>query len=820
LELTGRLELPMDTFLQDLRYAVRRLVSSPLITIAAVAIVGVGIAANTFVFSAVNAFLIRPLPFEDAGRLVNVYQDSDEGQPDSSSFPAYRAIAERQEVFSSAAAVFYFNVNAESDLGVRQSLVEIATSSYLPVLGLRPLIGRWFSPEEDSKGSPSAVVSYHAWRTRFGADPQVIGRTVRLGGSSATIVGVGPQDYNGSLNGIAVDFWLPLSSLGPVMGSYASGTLERPQDHWFQIRARVREGITVAQAQAAMDGVSTELATRFAGLDQRRHISVIPTRQVHIHPSLDGALVPAAALLLGFVGLVLALVCSNLAILLLLRGAGQHRDVSIRLAMGATRGRIVRQYLTESVVLSLAGGLAGALAAQWLLGAVSTIDVPVANGLLDASIDYRVLAFATTLSLLTGLAFGMAPALRAIGTDVTGVLNGLAGARRRVAFKYALVGVQVALSMVLLVAAGLVVRSVMRTEQVDVGFNRARLALVSTSAAQAGYQPNQGRRVLQDVEARIAVLPGVQSVVRASVPPLGRRPTNTLVIPQYVSPTGTNTAEVPGAFVSPNYFSALQIPIEYGRAFRPEDNVNAPAVAIVSEAMARRYWGRSNVVGERYRHDGAPDSWVEIVGVARDVKVSTLTETASSMYYRSLEQQGSPNVSFLVRTAGDPKRLATTLGRVIHEVDSRLPILQQSTIEEYLARQLLVPRLGANILSGFSLVALGLAALGLYAVVAFAVGERARDVGIRMALGARAQHVIWTTIRGVMLTVVIGLVTGLMLAAGAAQAMRSILFRVSPTDGVTLAVVTALLASVAVLAAVIPARRAAHVDPLVVLRYQ
>jgi hypothetical protein len=312
----------------------------------------------------------------------------------------------------------------------------------------------------------------------------------------------------------------------------------------------------------------------------------------------------------------------------------------------------------------------------------------------------------------------------------------------------------------------------------------------------------------------------VQSIVRASVPPLGRRPTNTLVIPQYVSPTGTNTVDVPGAFVSANYFSALQIPILYGRAFRPEDDRNAPAVAIVSEGMARRYWGRSNVAGERYRYDGAPDSWVEIVGVARDVKVSTLTESASSMYYRSLEQQGSPNVAFLVRTTGDPKTLAATLGKVVHEVDSRLPVLQQSTIEEYLAQQLVIPRLGAGILAGFSLVALGLAALGLYAVVAFAVGERARDVGIRMALGARAPHVIWTTIRGVMLTVGIGLVAGLMLAAGAAQGMRSILYNVSPTDGATLAIVTALLAIVAVLAAVIPARRAARVNPLVVLRYQ
>jgi predicted permease len=812
----------MDLLVQDVRYALRRLAASPLFTVMAVLIIGVGIAANTAVFSAVNAFILRPLPFQNADRVAYVYQDSDEGQPQSSSFPAYRAIAARTDVFSGAAAIFYTTVAAETDLGVRQSLVEFASSSYFPVLGLRAANGRWFGQDEDSAGGRVvAVVTDHAWRTRFGSDPGIVGRTLRLGGSPVTIVGVGPQTYNGSVNGLAVDFWLSLSALGPVAGPFAATTIERPQDHWFLIYARLREGVTVPQAQAAMTAVSADLATRFAGQDQTRRISVLPANDVRIHPSLDRSLLPAAVLLMGIVGLVLTLVCGNLAILLLLRGAAQRRDVSIRIAMGAARGRIVRQFLTESLVLSFTGGVVGCLATAWLLGLASGVDVPVASGLVDFSIDYRVLAFAMGLSLVTGVAFGLAPALRAVKTDVTTVLGGVGAARRHVRMKYAMVSVQVALSLVLLTGTGLFIRSMVQMERADIGFPRERLAIVTTSATQAGYQPPTNRRVYTDLEARIAALPGVRSVVRMAQPPVGgRRPTNTLVITEYLSSVGTNIAEVPSAAVSVNYFEALGVPILHGRGFRPQDDRSAPPVAIVSQAMARRFWGTANVVGRRYRHDGAPDSWVEIVGVAADVKVSSLTETPQPMFYRPWEQQGSPAVSFIVQTTGDPRDIVASLGRVVHELDPALPILQASTVDQYLSQQLLLPRIGTGILTGFSITALILAALGLYAVVAFAVGERAREVGIRMALGARGAHVVWMMLRGVMITVGAGLAGGLVLALGAAQGLTAVLYNVSPTDPVTLVVVTAVLALVAAVAACIPARRATRVNPLVVLRYQ
>jgi len=811
----------MDLVLQDVRYAVRRLAASPLFSLMAILIVGVGIAANTTVFSAVNAVLLRPLPFANADRVVHIYQHSDEGQPASSSFPAYRAIAERHDVFADAAAVLGTTVTAQTDSGVRQSLVEFASASYFPVLGLSTARGRWFSPEEDVAGAPAtAVVSDHVWRTRFGADPNIVGRTLRLGGGQITIVGVGPRTYNGMTQGTAVDFWLPLAALGPVAGSFAARTLERPQDHNFMMRARLRDGVSLAQAQSAMDVVSNELGSTFAGLDQKRRISVIAASSVRIHPVLDSTLVPAAVLLMTIVGLVLVLVCSNLAILLLLRSATQQRAVSIRMAMGAGRGQIVRQFLTESLVLALSGGVVGALAARWLLQFLSRTDLPVQYGLLDMSIDNRVLAFVTALSVITGVAFGLAPALRAMRTDMSGAIGGFAAAKRRVGLKYGMVGFQVALSLVLLAGTGLIVRSMMQMERVDIGFNRDRLTLVTTNGFQAGYQLPKARQVYRDIRDRVAALPGVQAVVTTNRPPFGRGPTNTLVIEQYVSPTGTNTTDVVGAAVSPDYFSELGIPLLHGRSFRPEDDGDARPVAIVNEAMARRYWGTSDVVGRRYGHDGVPDSWVEIVGVARDVKVTSLTEPPRPQFYRPLDQQSVFVVSFIVRSTGEQAATPGTLSRVVREVDANLPILQASTMDEYLTQQLLIPRIGTSILAGFSLTALVLAALGLYAVVACAVGERAREVGIRMALGARGSHVVWMTIRGVMLTVAAGLAAGLMLSLGAAQGLTGVLYNVSPTDPLTLVVVTIVLALVALAAALVPARRATRVNPLVVLRYQ
>jgi predicted permease len=816
----------MDLFIQDVRYGLRRLAASPLFTLTAILIVGLGIAANTAVFSLVNAFLLRPLPFEDADRLVYVYQHSDEGEPVSSSFPAYRAIAARADVFSSAAALFFTSVSAESDLGVRPSLVEFATSSYFPVLGLRPSQGRWIAPEEDAPGAGAvAVVTHRAWRSRFGSDPGIVGRAIRLGGSSVTIVGIGPESYNGFASGVVVDFWLSLSALGPVQGAFAAGTLERPQDHWYLIRARLREGVTIAQARAAMDNLSGELAEKFAGLDQRRRIEVLPARSVRIHPGLDRALVPIATLLMGVVGLVLALVCANLAIMLLLRGANRLREVSIRLALGAARMRIVRQFLTESLVLSLAGGVVGCFAAVWLLDVISTTDLPgatgiLANGQINLSVDLRVLAFATALSIVTGIAFGVLPAIRAIKTEAVTVMGSAAVSRRHVATRYAMVSLQVALSIVLLTATGLFIRSTLRMSQADLGFNSDRLAMVTTSAAQAGYQPTEWPRVYRELEARLAAIPGVQSVVVTSRVPLARGGSNTLVIEGYVSPAGTNAAEVPGVVVSPAYFESLEIRVLEGRAMTPRDDRSAPRVAVVNEAMARRFWGTTDVVGRRYRHDGQPDSWVEIVGVVGNAKLANVTEDPQPQVYRSWDQMPWPTASFLVRTAGNPADAVGTVAAAVRGLDSRLPVMQLVTMDEHIDQQLLLPRMGAGVLTGFSFTALILAALGLYAVVAFAVGERTKEIGIRIALGARGSSVVWTVVRGVMLTVAAGLAAGLLAALGIAQALSAVLFEVSPTDPAALIAGTAVLTFVAVLAACVPAMRALRVNPATVLRYQ
>ena len=356
--------------------------------------------------------------------------------------------------------------------------------------------------------------------------------------------------------------------------------------------------------------------------------------------------------------------------------------------------------------------------------------------------------------------------------------------------------------------------------KVDLGFNSAALALVTTNAAQAGYQASDSRLVYSELESRLTALPGVQSVVRTSRPPLGRGPTNTLVIEGYISPTGTNTAEVPSAVVTPGFFEDLGVRMLHGRTFRPQDDNSAPRVAVVNEAMAQRYWGTADVVGRRFGYDGAPDSWVEIVGVVANIKVESLTENPRPQLYRPWDQTGFPIASFIVRTSGNPSDLTATIGRVVRGYDSKLPIMQLVTVNDSVDQQLLVPRLAASVLAGFSLTAVVLAALGLYAVVAFAVRERTKEVGIRLALGARGTLVVWAMVRGIMLTVGIGLAAGLLVTLGSARALSNVLFNVSATDPATVLVMTAVLTLVAAVAAWIPALRATRVDPAVVLRYQ
>ncbi len=816
----------IDMIVQDLKYALRALRKTPIFTVTAVMIIALGIGANTAIFSAVNAVLFRPQPFENPEELVEIYQDSDEGDPNSTSYPAYCDIAAHNDLFSSVAATFDFPVSLQGDDGLRPALVEYATASYLPMLGLVPSAGRWFDPAEDEVGAGAfAVVGHRAWVTRFGQDPNIIGRAVRVNGAPVTIVGIGPRDYNGMISGVAVDFWLSISSMQPVEGAFSAGTLERRQDHWFQVRARLEAGVTPAEAQTAMTALAARLAEEFPNLNAGRDITVYSSADVRVHPAVDASVIPAAAGLMAIVGLVLVIACSNLAILLLVRGASRARDMSIRLAIGANRTQLTRQFLSESVLLSAAGGVLGYLVAGWALDLAMTYQLPGGvPAVLDIGLDGRVLAFTVVLSLGTGFAFGLAPALRASRADVMSALRDegetLSLGRRWFGLKNALVVFQVAVSVLFLVGAGLFIRSLTKAERIAPGFSVDDVAFMEIDATQAGYGFEESQALYRDLFDRIRSTPGVRNATMASAPPIGGRGSSTMIVEGYVSPEGTGALELPFAFVGPEYFDTLEIPIVRGRAFTAEDREGGPPVMIVNETFAERYWGSTDVIGRRIRHQAAEDSWMEVVGVAGDTKVREVVEPTRSIFYKPFDQSPSASVSFIARSEGDVATIVPGLKSALDSLDSGVPILRTRTMSEHIGESLAISRISAAFLSAFSLLALGLAGLGLYAVVSFGVAERSTEVGIRMALGARSAAVVWMIVREVMTIVAVGLVLGLVLGVAAMSGMTTLLYGVSALDPITLAGVAGLLALVAGVAVYIPAQRTVAGDPLTALRHE
>jgi predicted permease len=655
---------------------------------------------------------------------------------------------------------------------------------------------------------------------------------VRLSGGAVTIIGVGPEGYRGEVPGLDTDFWLSISASGPVGGDYYWNTLERRQDHWFSVIARLQSGVTAEQAQAAMDILANRLATEYPQLNEGRDITVFPSAKVRVHPEQDAFLFPTAAALMSVVGLVLLIACSNLANLLLARASARGREVAVRQAMGATRGRLVRHLLTESVVLAVVGGVVGLIFAIWAGRALAvfqpSLPIPLS---LEVSFHWRVLVFALGLSVLTGLVFGLAPALMASRPNLVPSLKdsvdsvsftGRQKHFRWFGLKNLLVTIQVAVSFVLLVGAGLLIRSLVNAETVDLGFRNEGLAILQADAAEGGYKGEDSLRLFQSFHERVSGLPGVEQVAmttRLPVSPKGG--SSTLEIEGYEPPTGTGHVEVNFAYVDSDYFDTLRIPLRHGRTFTSTDRIDTERVTVVNEAFARNFWGASDAVGRRYRHQGYPDSWVRIVGVVGDAKVQTPDESPTPIFFRPLSQSSGYSRLFVVaRTASDPAVTVGMMRQELRTIDSDVPVYQAGTMDDHVSAALALPRTAAGTLGLFGGLALLLAAMGLYAVVAFAVSRRTTEIGIRMALGASGSRVVATIAKDTLVVVGAGVVLGLVLSFMAAPVLESLLFNVPTTDLVTLAIVALFMALVAGFAAYLPARRAAHTDPMRALRFE
>jgi putative ABC transport system permease protein len=829
LQPSGEFGAAVDALARDTRHAVRRLARDWRFTIASIAILGLGIAANTAIFSLVNAALFRQQAVADPDRLVDIYQNGvNPGGVDANSYPAYLDMAAYTDVFASATAVLVpRGVRYQHENALRPAVAEHTTATYLSVLGLRPSLGRWFSAAEDARGAAVvAVLGHQAWTRKFHADPSVVGRTIRIEGLPVTIVGVGPAGHNGTINtGIVTDFWLPISSL-PALGAPPRVLDRRPDEAAFLVKARLRDGVTVAQAQAAMSILGGRLAAEYPKEDPGKGIAVFASSAVRIHPQLDGVLAPFASVVLGVVALVLAIACSNLATLLLVRGAARAKEVSVRLALGATRGQIVGHLLTESLLLSATAGVAGCILAWWAIRSLGALELPI---VVDLSLDYRVLSFAVAISLVTGVACGLAPALEATRIDLVSTLHDAGGARsanhRWLTLKNTLVVFQVAVSVLLLGATSIFLQMLSASRAQRVGFAIDDVAMLETDARYAGYAAADGANIYEALRRRVAAIPGVQSAVLTRGLPM--QVTGTPVV---VEGAAAAAAVVAGAiWAGAGYFEMLRIPILYGRALDERDRRDTPRVAVVSETMARQYFGAVNAVGRRFRSEPDASGWFEVVGVARDTGTanlqSDLVDPTPQLFYRSFTQADLSPTTVLARTSLDAVGLVGAMEREMRAVNVQLPVISAKTMTQYLEESLLAPKAVATWLGGLGAVGLFLAGIGLYALVSFAVSRRSREIGIRMALGAQRRQVVWTVAREVAVLVGAGTGAGLFLSLLAILSLRAVvapapglsLYRPS-ADPVALLAIAAFMAAVGVTAASLPAWRAARMDPLTALR--
>ena len=809
----------MGAWIQDAGYAARRLRATPMFTLGAVAIVAVAIGANTGMFALVDAALFEPPPYPDLDRVVHVYQDSDDGEPSSTSFPAYQDMRATTEIFAAVGATSPDAANLAVGDGTQRVAIEFTTSSFLPALGLTPARGRWFDASMDQVGAAFfAVVSHAAWQRRFGGDPDLVGRTIELNGQPVEVIGIGPREFNGVFGFMLTDFWLSISST-PVGGDFRVSNLERRQDHWYDVRARLADGVTPERAQEAMDALALRLAEAFPDLNEGRGITVFSASEVRVHPTEDSGIRAVGAAIMGVVALVLLLAATNLGSLLLVRGMARKPEVAVRRALGAGQGRVAGLFVFEGLLLSVAGGLLGLLLAGRLVSFMNTMPSPVAGGgQLNVALDGQVAWFAVALMVGTGLFFGWAPALQSMRADVADALReemGVAGKRRAFLFRDGMVAVQVAVSVVLVVGATLMVGGLARYQQQDPGVDVDRLALLRTTFSQAGIDAEARAPVVADLAARLRALPGVSAVTFTSRLPVSGGGSTTTVVEGYEAPVGTGAVELPLGFVTPGYFEATGMSVVAGRGYGPDDAVGPRRAVIINETAARRFWGDpESAVGGRIRPQAAPDAWVPVVGVVSDATVGTPGSPPLPMLYYPMGEAAADAPFILVRSDGDPASLLPGMRAALRDIDPRLPVDRLDTMGGHLSAALAGPRLAATVMGLFSVLALVLAGIGIYTIVSLTVAGRRSEIGLRMALGAARGRVVRLVTTRVLVTVAIGFVLGGAAVALLAPAAAGFTLGAEVFDpGVLVAAASVLLAAVAI-ASYLPARRAARVDPV------
>jgi predicted permease len=819
----------METLLYDLRFALRLLRKSPGFSLVAILTLALGIGANTAIFTVVNAVILRPLPVKDVDRLVAVMgtdtrNNTEQQQYLPISFLNYRDLHDKNDVFSDMAAVTGSGVNMSGAGNPEQLNAALVTGNYFDILGVRAALGNTFDAEQATKegGYPVVVMSFGLWQRRFGGDRSIIGRTLNLNQQPFTVIGVAPKSFTGTFAVGTPDLWIPTAEHDQILtGDFKSFFNERRPLIMFCF-GRLKPGVTMVQAESELKNIATQLARDFPDDNGGRNVRLLPLAQTTVDPNNRSLFLQAGALLMGVVGLVLLIACANLANLLLVRGADRRRELAVRMSIGAGRGRLLGLLLSESLLLSLLGGLAGLGIAVVCRNALAAFRPPFLNADdLDLTMDTSVLLFTLAVALLTALAFGALPAWQAVRFNLSETLkegggrSGSAGGRHRL--RSSLIVAEITLSVIALVGAGLFLSSLRNAQEIDPGFQTKNLMVMSFDLGAENYRQDQALEFQRRLMERLRAMPMVRSASLATAQPLGGAFQRT-VFPEGVDLSDRRNGVLTAVNqIDTNFFQTVGTPLLQGRDFAETDREGAAMVAIVNQSFVTKFFPGQNALGKHFRCFG--ETWnLEIVGIARDSKVATLGEDPTPEFYLPLLQHYSPALVLHVRTAGEPGATLPTVRGVVQEMDRQLPLTQVQTGQQILDQALWAARFGASLLLAFGLLALTLAAVGIYGVMSYTVEQRRQEMGIRIALGAQNRDVLRLVLGQGMRLAGIGSAVGLLVAFFMSRAITALLFNVHALDPVTFSAVPAVLLSVALAACIIPALRATHVDPLDALR--
>ena len=820
----------MGSLLQDLRYAFRVLSHKPGFTIVAVLTVALGIGANATIFSVVDAIVFRPLPVNDPGSLVRLFNTSNIEivETDNLSYPDYVDLRDKNDVFSSMLAFdtasLVFGKGDRSDVATGY----VASGNFFDMLGVKARLGGTFHPEDDEPAAaPVAVISYAAWQRRFGGDPNIVGQRIDLSSTPFTIVGVAPEGFTGLLKPYSPEFWIPIGKHATLRDGGAA-SLQNRQERNLDIVGRLKPGVTLEQAKANMTALARGLAEVYPDTNLNRGLLVIPANRIAVDPSLDKYVYIGSAFLMILSGSVLLIACANLANLLLARGMARRREMAIRLSVGGSRRRLIRQLLTESVVLAVMGGAAGLLVAMWCAAFLNVIKLPLPiDFALGVQLDWRVLAFTFAVSVATGIVFGLIPALHASKLDLNSALKDESGAvkgsRGRALLRSALVVGQVTVSLVLLIFAGLAVRSLRNATSIDPGFNPRNVVVATIAPRLSSYGETKGRAFFRELLARLNALPGVESASMTANLPLTLSVALSFFTLEGEEQLPENQRRsVDMTMVSPEYFRTVGIPFIAGRDFSERDQDAASQLVVINETMARRFWPNENPVGRRFSTTlfGAQLRRAEIIGVVKDGKYRTLGEEPRPFVYANMVQNYAGMATLIVRAGGDTRTVFADIRKTVSSIDRSMPVFGLMTLTERIGPSLLLPKYAAMLFGAFGVLGTLLAVVGLYGVVSYSVSQRTHEIGVRMALGGQRSDILKLVVGEGMVLTGVGLALGLAGALVLARFISVILYGIGSADPVTFIGISVLMIVVTLEACYIPARRASGVEPTVALRYE